>query len=74
MVKSGDVKLIHIDVDKSEIGKNVKPTLGIVADAREALKEILRLLPKAAMRNGKFLEWLYTIRRRYEETMRCVMS
>jgi len=69
MVKSGDVKLIHIDVDKSEIGKNVKPTLGIVADAREALKEILRLLPKAAMRNGKFLEWLYTIRRRYEEAM-----
>lgn len=30
-------KIIHIDIDNSEIGKNVKPLVGILADAREAL-------------------------------------
>ena len=34
-------KIIHIDIDKSEIGKNVEPDVGIVGDAKEALR-ILR--------------------------------
>jgi acetolactate synthase-1/2/3 large subunit len=68
-VRSGEVKLIHIDVDRSEIGKNVKPTVGIVADARDALREVLDLMPAAAARSPKFLAWLYEIRRRYEDAM-----
>jgi len=31
-------KIIHIDIDKSEIGKNIDPDVGIVGDAKEALK------------------------------------
>ena len=30
-------KIIHVDIDASEIGKNVPPDVGIVADAKEAL-------------------------------------
>ncbi|MBP1449782.1 MAG: thiamine pyrophosphate-binding protein, partial [Thermoproteus sp.] len=68
-VKSGEVKLIHIDVDRSEVGKNVRPTIGVVADAREALRRLLEILPEAAARSPKYLAWLYYIRRRYEDAM-----
>lgn len=40
-------KVIHIDIDPSELGKNVKPYLGVIGDAKEVLKQILpRLKPK----------------------------
>jgi acetolactate synthase-1/2/3 large subunit len=32
---------IHIDIDQSEMGKNVRPHLEVVADAKTALKEML---------------------------------
>lgn len=36
--------IIHIDIDESEIGKNFTTELGIVADARKALGQLLRAL------------------------------
>lgn len=46
-------KIIHIDIDPSEIGKNVKPTLGVVGDAKAVL---LQLLPK--LKDVKRDKWL----------------
>ena len=37
-------KIIHIDIDPAEIGKNVRVDVPIVGDAREVLKEILKLI------------------------------
>jgi acetolactate synthase-1/2/3 large subunit len=34
-------KVIHIDIDHAEIGKNVTPTVGMIADAKEALQELI---------------------------------
>lgn len=34
-------KLIHVDIDVGEIGRNYTPTLGIVADARTFLRQLL---------------------------------
>ena len=34
-------KVVHIDIDHAEIGKNVIPTVGVIADANEALKALL---------------------------------
>ncbi len=68
-VKSGRVKLIHIDIDKSEIGKNVKPTVGIVSNAKETLRKLIDLLEVAHTGNQKFISWLLQIRKKYEETM-----
>ena len=34
-------QLIHVDVDHSEIGRNYPPTLGILADARTFLRQLL---------------------------------
>ena len=40
-------KIIHLDIDKSEIDKCVKADLAIVADCKESLPAITRLLRKA---------------------------
>ncbi len=34
-------KLIHVDIDVTEIGRNYPPTLGVVADAKTTLRQIL---------------------------------
>jgi acetolactate synthase-1/2/3 large subunit len=37
-------KIIHIDIDPAEIGKNVRVDVPIVGDAKEILKEILKIV------------------------------
>ena len=46
-------KIIHIDIDASEIGKLVRPTVPIHADARQALKAIVERVNPA-----KHTEWI----------------
>jgi acetolactate synthase-1/2/3 large subunit len=41
-----DAKIIHIDIDSAEIGKNVVIDLPIVADAGKALRAIIKILAK----------------------------
>jgi acetolactate synthase I/II/III large subunit len=36
---------IHVDIDRSEMGKNVRPHVEVVADARQALSALLPLIP-----------------------------
>jgi len=43
-----NAKIIHIDVDESELGKIKQPVLGMQADAGEALKVLCERLPKIA--------------------------
>lgn len=53
----------HIDIDPAEIGKNVPTSIPVVADAKEALKELVK-------QNGKppvHTEWLEQIRKWQEE-------
>ena len=40
-VYATQAKVIHIDIDKSEIGKNVKVDIGIHADVSDALRELI---------------------------------
>ena len=39
-------KLIHVDIDPQEIGRNYPTELGIVGDAREVLRQLLELAEK----------------------------
>lgn len=41
-----NARIVHVDIDPSELGKVVKPTVGIAADAKLALRGILRHLDK----------------------------
>ena len=36
-------RVIHVDIDPANIGKNVAPSLALAADAKQALQEFLRL-------------------------------
>ncbi|MCS7241113.1 MAG: biosynthetic-type acetolactate synthase large subunit [Candidatus Caldatribacterium sp.] len=56
-------KIIHIDIDPAEIGKNVKPHIPIVGDARMVLAEIVkRVEPKT---HPEWHEEINTWRREY---------
>lgn len=46
-------KIIHIDIDPSEIGKNVKPYLSVVGDIKAVLNQMLEILP-----NKKHNDWI----------------
>ena len=46
-------KVIHIDIDPAEIGKNVPVTVPVVGDARLVLKELLGLLKPKIAESGK---------------------
>ena len=48
----GTKKIIHIDIDPAEIGKNMRVDIPLVGDAREILSEINKLIPK-----NSYKEW-----------------
>ncbi len=65
---TGDLKayakqaeVIHIDIDRSELNKNVKATVGIHADASDALKA---MLPKTRTIDRK--EWIDRFEEKYK--------
>ena len=57
-------KVIHVDIDPSEIGKNVKVAVPIVGDAREVLRVLLEELTSAdlAELHGNASDWMEHIR------------
>jgi len=58
-------KVIHVDIDPSEIGKNVKVTVPIVGDARNVLIALLEELPAReglAELHGHASDWMEHIR------------
>jgi len=51
-----NAKVIHIDIDPAEIGKNVKVTVPIVADARKSLSTLVARLSEIESKRGES-EW-----------------
>lgn len=45
-----ELKTVHIDIDPEEIGRTVTPTVGVIGDAKLALKELIERVGK---HNGK---------------------
>jgi acetolactate synthase-1/2/3 large subunit len=56
-------KKIHVEIDPSEINKNIKVEVGINGDLRTVLRQLLPVVPK-----GDHRVWLNTIRDWLEET------
>ena len=51
-------KLIHVDVDHAEIGRNYAPDLGVLADARVFLGQLLSELSRRKVdKAGRLAEW-----------------
>jgi acetolactate synthase-1/2/3 large subunit len=59
-------KLIHVDIDAAEIGRNFRPALGIVSDARNLLGQLLAA-PRAACRYDAWLERIAEWRKKWDE-------
>lgn len=62
-------KIIHLDIDKSEIDKNVKTDVAVVADCKVSLPAITRLLHKNSHK-----EWIESFKPLYETEYEKVIS
>jgi acetolactate synthase-1/2/3 large subunit len=63
-------KIIHIDVDPSELGKVIKPTVGIAADAKAAMRSILGHLDNAPDVDEGCKQWREELARSQEPERR----
>lgn len=65
-------KIIHIDIDASEIGKNIRSHVPIVADAKKALQAIHQRLLEKAQRKERtaWFERMQELKRMHEETVK----
>ncbi len=51
-----DTKVIHIDIDPAELGKNVRPDIPIIADAKSALDDLYRICQEK-LKKGNYTAW-----------------
>ena len=62
-------KVIHLDIDKSEIDKNVKTTVAVIADCKESLPAITALINK-----GDHKEWIDSFKSLEEKELKKVIE
>jgi acetolactate synthase-1/2/3 large subunit len=62
-------KIIHIDIDASELGKNVTPSVRLNGDAKQVLDKLIDRLSTHSLPNNdpSWVEKLRELRRAYEE-------
>lgn len=59
-------KIIHIDIDSVEIGKNVRVDIPILGDAKRSLSAIIKGM-RSKVRRGQTGEWLERVKKLREE-------
>ncbi len=64
-------KLIHVEIDPDELARNYPPTLGILADAKTFLQELLRMAEKKVKkdpnRNKTWIDQIESWKKGWEE-------
>ncbi|MCL2107234.1 MAG: thiamine pyrophosphate-binding protein, partial [Oscillospiraceae bacterium] len=68
-----DTKLIHIDIDAGEIGKNYSADLGIQADLSDCLRQLIELSPAFEI-NAAYLEEIESLRESWFGYLRDIRS
>src|SRR5207248_6979362 len=64
-------KIVHVDIDPSELNKIKTATLPVVADVRDVLRELNHRLDRQPLPPGAYNDWLRQIDRwRHDEPMR----
>lgn len=64
-----DLKTIHIDIDPEEIGRLAEPTIGIVADAKAALGELIPLVSQNNIKRESREEELSALKASVEDQL-----
>ena len=62
-VKFPQTKLIHADVDPSELGRNYPPDIAVVADARTFLRQLLAEVDTRKPKREATKAWIADIRK-----------
>ena len=62
-------KVIHLEIDPSEVNKNVKTDIAVLGDAKETLLALTKLV-----KERKHEEWLAKFRRLEQEEFTCVID
>ncbi|MEM2944408.1 MAG: biosynthetic-type acetolactate synthase large subunit [Methanomassiliicoccales archaeon] len=55
-------KVIHIDIDSAEVGKNVRPTVSLVGDARKVIRTIINSM-QIRRKSGVWAERMRSLRK-----------
>jgi acetolactate synthase-1/2/3 large subunit len=63
-------KLIHVDIDANEIGRNFQPAIGVIADARLALEQMLAQRTDRGNRREAWLRRIEGWRKKWDEATR----
>jgi len=61
-----EARIIHIDIDRSEIGKNVSTHIGIVGDAKRVLGMLYDTMLSLAKKSPERWEWVRKLRKEAE--------
>jgi len=57
-------KVVHVDIDKAEIGKVRRPEVGVVADCRLAVEALVEAITASGpLDNNRLAPWIATLRR-----------
>lgn len=51
-------RLVHVDVDPAELGRNYVPDIGILADARTFVRQLLAEAPASGINGSRHAAWL----------------
>ncbi len=70
---SPHARLIQVDIDAQEIGRNVAAAVGIVADVRETLRRLLAQL-EGLRADGPDPDWIAELQRRRDERQRQLVA
>ena len=57
-----NLKIIHLDVDPAEIGKNQTTSIAVVGDVKASLRIFLKLLSQQVLKKGEHNVWLEHVR------------
>jgi acetolactate synthase-1/2/3 large subunit len=55
-------KVIHMEIDPAEMGKNVRPAAALLGNVKSTLSELNKLLPAAGKPNREWREWIDDMR------------
>lgn len=70
-IKPGQT-LIHLDIDPEEIGRNIQPSIGLVADAKRGLEQLLERVPRHNRARPSRRDELLALQTREQQVMRSV--
>ena len=67
-----DTKLIHIDIDSGEIGKNYGADIGIVGDLRDALAKLIANYGNERADKSEYLEEIQSLKKTWAEQLKTI--